>query len=473
MKVVDLDRIEAEILARLNGRGRLHDFIRRVAPHEPPPRHLQPLIEVMERARHQRVKVLLSMPPGHAKTLTILRANAWWLEGTPADTNAYLSYSDQQAWSKSKIARSICEDAGLKLDNEFAAGAEWRTAKGGGMLASGVGGRLTGNRVTGFAVVDDPFKSRVDADSRAAREEVWSWFNTVVRTRLQAASLMVVHTRWHPDDLIGRLEKQGGWEVINLSALAEDNDPLGRAPGEALWPEMYPAPELIELKRVLGEFDFAALYQGQPRPRGAKVFKDPARFDLRTFDPTGCTFVIGVDPAASKKTMADYSVAVLMAVRKRPGKLPLFYVVKVMRMQATIPTFAKHLRAFQLANGSPTAYIEAVAGFKAVPQIMTEIEGSLLVEESPVHGDKFQRSQPMAAAWNDDIEQRVLVPFDGIGWQGVTVEEFISEHKEFTGAEDGQDDQVDAAANSFNALISRPEPVVFSRPSMPLMPRRR
>lgn len=462
----DLDRAEAALLDRLNGGGKsLRDYICEIAPHEPPPPHLKHLIAAIERARHQRVKVLLSMPPGHAKTLTILRAIVWWLQATPADTCAYLSYSDMQAWGKSKVCRSIAEEAGVELDPEFGAAAEWRTQDGGGLLAAGVDGRLTGNRVTGLAVIDDPFKSMKDAQSGATREAVWSWYTSVVKTRLQDASIIVVHTRWHPDDLIGRLEAQGGWEVINLPALAENDngrpDILGRKAGEALWPEMYPANDLLETKRELGDFFFSAIYQGRPRTPGAKVFLPPARFDLKTFDPTGCVFAIGVDPAASKATTADWSVAVLMAMRRRAGKLPLFYLLKMIRRQVTVPTFTKELRIFQVKNGNATAFVESVAGFKAVPQMLVEIEGSLLVEEVTPRGDKFQRAQPLAAACNDEVEQRFLVPYETDDFD---LEAFLKELREFTGVDDPQDDQVDACSTAFNGLAEVKEPPKYTKP---------
>lgn len=480
-----IDRARAAILEQLGGGGEgFADWIRRTAPHEPPPPHLQPLISVIERARFARQKILLSMPPGHAKTVTILRAIAWWLASAPADTCAYLSYSDRQAWAKSKLCHNLAKETtvpvealpadpefpededppaeaeaeaapteapAFDLDPEIASAAEWRTKQGGGLMSAGVGGRLTGNRVTGFAVVDDPYKDLRHASSPAVRERVWSWFTSAVLTRLQDASVIVVHTRWHPDDLIGRLEKTGEWTVINLPAIAEnDRDVLGRKPGEALWPEMYPDADLDRIRRDVGDFVWAGLYQGQPRLPGSKIFRDPARFLLRDFDPTGCVFVIGVDPAASKKTSADWSVAVKMAMKQRPGDLPLFWVTARLRRQVTVPTYAKELRAFQVTEGGVEVVVEAVGAFKAVPDLLTENEGALEVSEVQPLGDKFQRAQPLAGAWNDG---RVLVPLDA-PW----AEEYIHEHKEFTGLDGQTDDQVDASSTAYNHLKMKPPP---------------
>jgi len=201
------ERKELRLLVELRfGGERLDDFVRRIAPHEPPPRHLLKVIDVFERARAGPLKACISMPPRHGKTITILRAIAWWLTRSPADTCGYFSYNDEIARSKSRIARSIALGAGVRLAHDSAALHEWRTTAGGGLIAGGAGGGLTGQGITGFIVVDDPYKNREDADSDVYREKIWEWFNEVVFTRLERASVIVVHTRWHMDDLIGRLQ---------------------------------------------------------------------------------------------------------------------------------------------------------------------------------------------------------------------------------------------------------------------------
>ena len=100
----------------------------------------------------------------------------------------------------------------------------------GGLLAAGSRGKLTGQRVAGLLVVDDPYKSRDEVQSEIVREAIYTRFREVAMTRLQGGSVIVLHTRWSEDDLIGRLAREG-WDVINLPAIAEANDALGRAPG--------------------------------------------------------------------------------------------------------------------------------------------------------------------------------------------------------------------------------------------------
>lgn len=440
----------AEMLACLNGGDGLEAFIEEIAPeHAPVPRHLKPLIEAIQRAKHTpNTRILLSMPPGHAKTLTILRAFVWWLRWSPRDTCAYMSYSNQQAWSKSKDTRDLAYEAGIPLNTAKASAGEWRTDAGGGLLAAGVDGKITGQRVTGLAVIDDPFKSMVDAGSAATREAVWSFYVSVLRTRLErGASVIVVHTRWHNDDLIGRLMERepGKWEVINLPALAEENDSLGRAPGEALWPEMKTAEELAEDKAV-DEYVFSAMYQGAPRSRGTKVFGPETYYDPDLTNLSGCRLICYADPAASKKTSADHSAMLALMMRGRGAQTEGF-VIDCQRQQVTVPEYVRRLRTFQLRHGNPKCGVEAVAGFLAVPQMLREIDPSLRLEEDQPLGDKFTRAQPAATAWNAG-RLRVPMPKDGkpVPW----LKDFLAELGNFTGVGDEVDDQVDCLSGAWN-----------------------
>jgi predicted phage terminase large subunit-like protein len=481
LEALDPDERE-EFLAlselRHGGEG-LADFIARIAPGEAPPRHLMPLIEAIERARRERVRVCISMPPRHGKTVTILRAIVWWLLRTPADTCGYFSYNHDIARSKSRIARDIARTCALQLSDpndevrlELASDKnalqEWRTRAGGGLLAGGAGGGLTGQGITGFICVDDPFKNPQDAESLARREDVWEWFNAVVFTRLEHASVIVVHTRWNDDDLIGRLEKQGGWEILKLQAICEgEGDPLGRARGEALWPERFPAEELGTkpdqpgtVRGQIGEFLFAALYQQDPRPRGATIFGPAFYYDPQKLDLTEARIMIGGDPAATKKTTADYSVLVAMAVWGYDAEMRAA-ILEVYRKQKTIPDFVSDALEFQSRWPGAEIVIEAVAGFKSVPDLLLDIDPTLPVKGITPLGDKFQRAQPYAAAWNGG---RVLVPV-GAPW----VKAYVQELKVFTGVNDLKDDQVDASAHAWNEAQNQ---ITFFRPGGAILPRR-
>jgi phage terminase large subunit-like protein len=442
-----LQEVEAELaglLDQLAGDESLEAFIRRISPHLAPAPHLEPLIRLIERARHERVRALISMPPRHGKTLSILHGLAWWLKNSPADVCAFFSYGDDLARSKSRTARHLAVSAGVKLASDSANLSEWRTTAGGGLLAGGAGGALTGQGVTGLFVIDDPIKNREEADSAVVRNKIDEWIREVALTRLEGASVLLVQTRWHPDDPSGRLAAAGGWEVLNLQAVAEGADPLGRAPGEALWPERFPIEELDAIRRQIGEWSFAALYQGLPRPRGTAVFGEPSRFDLEAWRPEAARVVIGADPAASEKTSADYSVACVLAVEGRGDRMT-GRVLEIWRGQVAIPKFTERLRALSAKWFNCPIAVEAVGGFKAIPQMLRQVDPLLRLVEVAVRGDKFTRAQPVAAAWNDG---RILIPTSA-PW----VEPFLAEVQAFSGVRDRQDDQVDALAHAWNSIV--------------------
>jgi predicted phage terminase large subunit-like protein len=446
-----------QLEAELEGRTTLVDFIKEVSPTRPPPRHFAPVIRLLERARRERLRVCISMPPRHGKTTLFQHAFAWWMRDVnAADTHAYLSYNEGQGLSKSTKIREMAKSCGVALSADFGGKAEWRTPAGGGLLAGGVGSKLTGQGVSGLLVVDDPFKDRKSADSPVNREAVWEWFNEVAFTRQEGSSIFVIHTRWHEDDLIGRLAKMDGWIVVNLPALAASNDngrdELGREVGEALWPSRYDGVELGKIRKQIGEFSFAALYQGQPRPRGARVFGEAHYYTKEDFEALrgGFRIFIGADPAATDDTTGDYSSIVALAVVGANDETTA-YVLEVYRQQVTVPQFAADLLAFQKRHGNAPIHVEAVGGFKAVPQTLRRIHRALRVRSIPAtEGDKFTRAQAVAAAWNT---ARVLVPVgevDGadVPWLG----EFLDELHLFTGVKDANDDQVDALAHAWNSI---------------------
>ncbi len=434
----------AEIARRLYGGEGLAAFIRRIQPHRPPPAHIMPLIRRLEGARRKPLRLVVTMPPRHVKTTTILNAFAWWLERFPGDTNGYYTYSDQKAWSESRKARELAMLAGVVLSDEAASVKEWRTTDGGGLLAGGAGGGLTGYGISGLMAVDDPYKNREDADSKIIRDKIWEWFNEVAFTRDEGCSFIVTHTRWHEDDLAGRLVKQG-WEELRLAALAEENDPLGRPMNAALWPELFPEERLAIIRKQIGEFSWASLYQQRPRPRGAKLFGPEHYYDPKTVDFTGCRATIGADTAASKKTAADSSAAVAGMVRGRDKDKRIMYVTESLKEQMTVPQFARDLRAFQARNHGAMAAVESTGIGKGTYQAIKDVDPDARVVETPAVGDKFQRAQGCSAAWNDG---RILVPLGNPPW----LKQFLADVQDFTGINDAEDDIPDALVHAWNQI---------------------
>ena len=143
-------------------------------------------------------------------------------------------------------------------------------------------GPLTGRRAD-LVIVDDPVKSLAEAESRTARDALYEWFRVDLLTRLRPGGRVVlIMTRWHPDDLAGRLAADGGWDVLSLPALAEADDPLGRALGEPLWPQWEDRDALEQVRVSVGERAWGALYQQSPRAKEGGMF-DPAKLEIVDF----------------------------------------------------------------------------------------------------------------------------------------------------------------------------------------------
>jgi predicted phage terminase large subunit-like protein len=411
----------------------LNSFIERVSGGSLiAPRHLAPLVALLERARHEPVRAVVSAPPQHGKSETIMHALAWHLAQDPTRTHAYVTYAGNFATDQSRRIRSITDSAGVEMSDQ-AALRRWRTARGGGLIAEGVSGQLTGKSVDGIFVIDDPYKDRVEAESALKRERVWQFFTDVAKTRLNpAASVIVVHTRWHEDDLAGRLVKQHGWERVNLQAVSPEGAPL--------WPERYTPQWLKEQREALGEYSWASLYMGEPRPRGGAVFRDVRLYDPQTTVVRSHVWrvAIGVDLAYTARAKADYSTAVVLAADGQG----VCYVLDVIRAQVEAPAFAYQLAQLKHRYAAPILWY-AAGTEQGVAQFIRN-QGVPLEVQAP-KGDKFVRSMGVAAAWN---ASRISVPMNA-AWSNAFVEEVLA----FTGVGDIHDDQVDALAAAYDQLF--------------------
>ena len=444
----------AAILSGTVGGGLL-DFIPRISPGYESPVHLRPLVEALERANLEPVRIVCHAPPRHGKTDTVLRAIVWYLKQDPRRLFGYATYGANLSYSKSRECRALARSAGIELSPDAQGVQEWRTRQNGGLLATGVGGPFTGMGVHGL-FVDDPFKNRIEAESATTRLHVLEWWQSVARTRLEPGGFAVCFaTRWHPDDLSGELIRQG-WQYIRLPAIADSTE-YGREIGSALWSKRYDIAALEQLRRDVGEYTWASLYQGLPRPRGGSVFHaDPMTYTKKALEEIlarsqGWRKGIGADFAYTKKTSADHSalVAGLGFVEDKQRRL---YILDTVREQLEAPAIAAAGKKLQEDHGGryrcpALSYVSTTE--KAVAQLMAahgfHVEAKLAV------GDKFTRAQPYAAAWND---KRVLLPSDVASDSWINV--FLAEHLSFTGSDDREDDQVDAGAALHDLLARAP-----------------
>jgi phage terminase large subunit-like protein len=249
---------------------------------EPAAHHLL-LIEKLEEVISGQIdRLMVFMPPGSAKSTYVSELlPPFWFNKFPQSSVIGCSHTGELAERFGrKVRNKILQKSdvlGYSLDESNRAASRWETTTGGEYFAAGVGGAITGRRAD-LALIDDPVKSREEAESETVREKTYEWYKSDLVTRLKPkARIILIQTRWHIDDLGGKLihemEKGGDqWVIINLPAFAVPGDPLGRAVNEPLWPD-WENKEALERKRtILGYRDFESLYQQNPQPPGGYFF---------------------------------------------------------------------------------------------------------------------------------------------------------------------------------------------------------
>jgi predicted phage terminase large subunit-like protein len=225
-------------------------------------------------------RIIISMPPRHGKSwLTSLYTPAWFLSMWP-DRNVILaSYEATFAATWGRHVRNFLQEhqgtIGVRLAEDSQAADHWNTIKGGGMVTAGIGGPITG-RGGDLLIIDDPIKNFEEASSELIRQKQIDWFNSTLFTRAEpGASIIILMTRWHELDLAGHLlnSHHDRWEELRLPAFAEENDLLGRKPGDALCPERYDVNALNEIQQNIGSRMFNALYQQRPAPEQGNLLR--------------------------------------------------------------------------------------------------------------------------------------------------------------------------------------------------------
>jgi predicted phage terminase large subunit-like protein len=263
---------ELEVQRRLKAQTGLAQFIEYRDAGYKPARHHQLLIDNLEAVERGDIeRLMVCMPPGSAKsTYASVEFPAWFIGRNPKLSTIAASHTQELAERFGRRVRNIVASAefgrvfGVAVADDSSSAGRWDTDKGGEYFAAGVGGSITGRRAD-LAVIDDPVKSREDADSERSRQKAWEWYTNDLLTRLKpGARQIVVMTRWHEDDLGGRIleRERNRWTLIELAMEALPNDPLGRATGDRLWPEWFTDDMLAVAKMDTRAWN--ALYQQQP-----------------------------------------------------------------------------------------------------------------------------------------------------------------------------------------------------------------
>ena len=239
------------------------------------------LLEATLLKPHRRL--LIQMPRRHGKSELASKYFPAWLAYKHPDRRTLLgSYEAEFAAEWGRKSLQVLQENKELLGMEFVTEAahNWTTKQGGGMSTAGVGGPFTGKGASGALIVDDPVKNWEQANSKTYRDSLWDWWRSTAYTGLErGAPAIVIMTRWHQDDLVGRIlaEAQAGgeqWDIVNLPALAEAGDKLGRNVGEPLWPDHFGSADFERIQRAVGPGVWASLYQQRPSPEGGGLFKN-------------------------------------------------------------------------------------------------------------------------------------------------------------------------------------------------------
>ena len=388
-------------------------------------------------------RLIINLPPQHGKSegLTV-RYPVWRLTRDPRLRVAVGAYNQTHANRFSRKSRKIIKGL-IPLSAERKAVNEWETDAGGSYVAVGAGAGITGLPVD-MLLIDDPVKSREEADSLAHQERVWEWYMDDLTTRLQQnAPVILVMTRWNEADLTGKIlasDDGPNWRHISLPAIAEEHDPLGRREGAPLCPQLHDLADLEGKRRVMGE-GFDGLYQQRPVPRGGLFFRRDW-FDIVDGVPDDQVEqrLRYWDLAATVKKTSAYTSGVLVA---KTGKY--WYIEDVYRGR-WIPAERNDviLRTSQADVQRPKfrkTWFEkqpAGAGVEVSEALIRKLAG-MPVQEDPITGSKEDRAVPFA-----DLARQGLVKIVRAPWNDA----FLTELASFPRGT--YKDQIDSASGCIN-----------------------
>jgi predicted phage terminase large subunit-like protein len=424
------------------------------------------LIEHLEKLATGEIdRLMVLMPPGSGKSSYASRIfPAWWLHRFPMSAIIAASHTADLAKHHGRHLRNMIAEHkrtlgyGLAKDNHAA----WRfdTTERGEYFATGLDGPITGRRAD-LVVIDDPVKNRAEAESKLHRDHAWDWYRSDLVSRLKPRGrIALIMTRWHEDDLGGRLLDSGdNWQTLSLPALAGENDPLGRSPGEPLWPENEDLAALERKRNTVSAHDWQAQYQQDPRPNVGALFKT-MQITILEAAPTGLTMARGWDLAATSAAEGgnpDWTVGVKLG-REAAGRSIVLDVVRLRGgphevTQAILNTARQDGRAVSV--GLPQD--PGQAGKQQVAFLTAQLAGHSITS-SPETGSKLVRANPIASQVN--VGNLAVVR---AGWN----QTFLEELRDFPSGR--KDDQVDALARAF-ALVTTPRPPA-RRLNVPLMAR--
>lgn len=351
-----------ELLARRRARAGLAGYLRYLDLGFAPAKHHLLLNGYLEAvARREIPRLMVFLPPGSAKsTYASMIFPAWYLGKNPTHCVIAASHSTELAERFGRKVRGFYSLAthrsvfGVSVSPVSAAAGRWETSKGGEYFAAGVGAGISGRR-SDIGIIDDPIRTREDADSAIIRDKIWEWYKSDFVPRMKPnGSQLLIQTRWHSLDLAGRLlddEKDGGlkWQRLSVPMECDSaDDPLERKIGERLWPEWFTAPMVEQAKR--DSRVWAAMYQQKPTVDGGNILRSAWWKPWAGKTPV-CSYILqSWDTAFSDKDLKtnSYSARTTWGVFIDAKERPAVLLLEAWRGRVDYPALKKEaLRAYQ------------------------------------------------------------------------------------------------------------------------------
>jgi len=386
--------------------------------------------ELLDLAAGETEGLIICMPPQHGKSTFVSHYfPTWYLSAFPDHRILFASYEADYAseWLV-RVRDTVREHSNILGISLSSATRKSFTIKGkrGGMKSAGVGGPMTG-KSGDLIIIDDPYKNAEQANSSVYRESVDNWFKSVVSTRLSpTGKIIVVVTRWHHDDLVGRLKKrmeQGGrkYRVVEMPALSEDGvrDSLNRAPSVPLWPQRYSKAWLEQQRIDIGPYFWNAQYQQRPTNANAAIIKPEWWKFYRYSDdpsmlPTPRFVLQSWDTAFKEEEQNDYSVCGTWYLTDNG-----FYLVDLFQERVDFPRL-KIECVNRAAQWNPNLIVveDKASGQSLVQTIRRETR--LPIKPIPPVGDKVIRLHLQSGYWEAG---KVYIP-EGAPWTQRVLDEF-------------------------------------------------
>lgn len=376
--------------------------------------HHKLILEAADRCIATRYgRLMLFMPPGSAKSTYGSVVVPSYALGKKAGYRVIAaSYGSDLARKMGRRTRSVVRQKaftslfGCTLSHEVSAADEWSLTNGSEYMSGGILSGITGNRAN-LVVIDDPIKGRQDADSEAVRKSTLDAYEDDVKTRLlPGGSIILIQTRWHEADLAGSILPEGyagesgmimcrdgqEWEVICLPAMAEQvNDPLGRKPGEYLWPEWFDERHWNQFKR--NPRTWSALYQQRPAPEDGDYFRREWIKTIPSLPPRESLNVYGASDYAVTSNGGDFTVHIVVGIHN-DGRL---YLLDMWRQQASSDVWIEAFCDLVL-KWKPIGWAEETGQIKSgvgphLERRQRERKAFAYREAFPTRGDKAVRAQ--------------------------------------------------------------------------------